>query len=435
MLNKRLIRLLDEKVLNTPLFAKFVAPCLALMPLDEIKKNILLNKREATKGKLVLRSHPYKGVLNLTDMCNLRCAFCEIHYIYNKFKRLYPNFVDINVLKKYSIWLQYLYNLEFYGATGEPLLNKNFADIVKFLKTTYGTRLFVNTNGILLDEKVTDTMVKYGFDDVLISVHAGKEETYNKLVGGNFSKLLNNIKYLVAKKKELGKSKPLVGLAFLLNKINATDIEDFINLAVRLDVDYINVFHYYDVRNKLTKNVSFYFDPEEGNRILDKIYELANTQGIKIFPLAPPYLPAHVELEEIMGSEEIEKRRCYEPWSTIKFKGCIEHPNSHYITVCNRILLFRINYNEYDIENDFDFIWNHPILQYMRETVNSNSDELNPICAFCKNRSTPILRCIDNKRYRELRDNAVRDFFKEVKKSYDLPEKQGLYLLDRNPYE
>lgn len=433
LINKRLFRILDEKVLNRHLFAKFIAPCLALMPLDEIKKNILLNKTEAAKGKLELRSHPYKGVLNLTDMCNLRCAFCEIHYVYDKFKKRYPNFVDANILKKYSVWLQYLYNLEFYGATGEPLLNKNFAEIVKLLKTTYGTRLFVNTNGVLLDEKVADTMVKYGFDDVLISVHAGKEETYNSLVGGNFSKLLRNVKYLVDKKKESKKSKPLVGLAFLLNKINAMDIEDFINTAAELHVDYINAFHYYDVRNKLPKNVSFYFDPEEGNAALYKFYEMAKAQKIKVFPPTQPNLPTNAELEEIMKNKEIEKRRCYEPWSTIKFKGCIEHPNSHYITVCNRIMLFRINYTEFDIENEFGFIWNHPVLQYMRKTV--NSDKLNPICAFCRNRSTPILRCVDNKKYRELRDKAVRDFFKEVKKSCDLPEKQGLYLLDRNPHE
>lgn len=430
---KEILRGLEENVLNTDFFGRFVAPLGAHLPFDRVKKNILLNSAESAKKKTILQSYPYKGILNVTDVCNLRCAFCEIHHIYNKFEKLYPNFIDVDALKRYSSWIQYLYNLEFHGNVGEPLMNKNFADIVKFLKTKYGTRLFVNTNGILLDEKVADTMVKYGFDDALISIHAGKKETYKELTGANFNKLVDNIRYIVERKKEGGKNKPLIGAAFALNRINASDIEDFMNLAANLDVDYVALFHYYDVRNKLPKTVSLYFDPEEGNKLVNKMYELAKSYGINIQPSEPPYLPGKEETEKAMKEEEIDNRKCYEPWTTIKFKGCIEHPNSHYITVCNRIMLFRINYKEYDIENDFDFIWNHPLLQYMRETV--NSDDLNPICAFCRNRATPILRCVDNKRYRELRDEAMREFYYEARRSYDLPEKKGLYLLDKNPYD
>lgn len=65
LLNKKLIRILDENVLNTHLFTKFIAPSLASMPFGTIKKNILLNKTEVAKGKLVLRSHPYKGGVEL----------------------------------------------------------------------------------------------------------------------------------------------------------------------------------------------------------------------------------------------------------------------------------------------------------------------------------------------------------------------------------
>lgn len=433
LLNKKVIRILDEHILNTHIFTKFIAPCLVAMPFGTIKKNILLNKTEIAKGELVLRSYPYKGALNLTDMCNLRCSFCEIHYMYKKFEKHHPNFVDTDVIMKYDSWLRYLYNLEFHGATGEPLLNNNFTDIIKHLKTKYGTRLFINTNGILLDKNVADTMVEYGFDDALISVHAGSEDVYNRLVGGNFRKLIGNIEYLTDKKKELDKKLPLVGLAFALNRINAVDIEDFINLSVKLSVDYIAVNHYYDVRNKLDKNVSFYFDPAEGNHVIGMMYELAKDKGLNIFPSAPPYLPMPNEVEKISKNGIISKKTCYEPWTTIKFKGCVEYPDCHYITVCNRIMLFRMNYNEFNIKNDFDLIWNHPVLQYMRETIKSG--DLNPICAFCKNPSTPIIRSMDNEKYRELRDDAVRKFFQEVKREYDLPEIHGLYPLDRNPYE
>ncbi|ODS40538.1 MAG: hypothetical protein A7315_02575 [Candidatus Altiarchaeales archaeon WOR_SM1_79] len=373
-------------------------------------------------------------MLNLTDICNLRCKFCEIHYVYKKFEKRYSNFVDIELIKNYSSWLQYMKSLAFYGATGEPLLAKNFTKIVKLLKTKYGTALSVNTNGTLLNEDIANVMVEYGFDDVLVSIHAGKEETYNKLVGGDYQKLLSNIEYLAKRKNELNRSKHSIGFTFALNKINSVDAEAYVRLAKKIGVDYIQTGHYYDVRNKLPNDVSFYFNPEEGNRILDRIYNLAQSLDMPIRPATPPYLHSQEEICRMLkGDGIIGTHQCYEPWTTIKFKGCVEHPNSHYITPCNRIMLFRINYKEYNMKDGFNFIWNHPTLQYLRKTANST--ELNPICAFCRNSTTPIIRCVDNKRYRRLRDNAVREFFSEVRRNYDIPQKYGLYLLDKNPYE
>ena len=434
-LNKKaILRSLEKNILNAKSFGKIIAPLAAHIPLDHIKRNILLNSAEVARKKTVLQSLPYKGILNITDMCNLRCAFCEIHHILSKFEKVYPNFIDVKLVKKYAAWMQHLYNLDFCGNVGEPLLNKNFASIIKFLKAEYGTRLFVNTNGTLLDAGVADAMVECEFDDVLISMHAGTEEIYKRLTGGNFNKLVENIRYLVVKKKAEGKSKPQIGAAFAPNQINASDVDAFMALAADLGIDYVALFHYYDVRNKLPKTVSLYFNPEEGNKAVDRMYDLAKSYGMKIQPSEPPYLPSKEKIEKaIKGGEGIDNRKCNMPWTSIKFEGCVEYPDSHYITVCNRIVLFRINYKEYDIENGFDFIWNHPLMWYMRETA--NSDELNPICAFCRNRATPTLRCVDNEKYRKLRDEAMLNFYCEAKKRYDLPERKGLYLLEKNPYD
>ena len=435
-LNKKaILKSFEKNILNAESFGKIIAPLATHLPIDRINKNILLNSAEISKKKTTLKSYPYKGILNITDMCNLRCAFCEIHHIHGKFEKVYPNFIDVNLVKKYSSWLQHLYNLDFCGNVGEPLLNKNFASIIKFIKAEYGTRLFVNTNGTLLDAGVADAMVGCGFDDVLVSMHAGKKETYKRLTGANFGKLVDNVRYLVEKKKSKGRNKPLIGAAFALNRINAPDVDAFMGLVADIGIDYVALFHYYDVRNKLPKTTSLYFTPKEGNKAVERMYELGKVYGIMMQPENPPYLPSVEEIKKAVNGGEIDSRRCHMPWTSIKFEGCVEYPDSHYITVCNRIILFRINYKEYDIRVDdgFDFIWNHPLLQYMRETA--NSEELNPICAFCRNRATPILRCVDNERYRELRDRAMSEFYCEAKKRYDLPEKNGLYLLEKNPYE
>lgn len=140
-----------------------------------------------------------------------------------------------------------------------------------------------------------------------------------------------------------------------------------------------------------------------------------------------------------MGESNINSnpnKRCEAPWARIKFKGCVEHENCEYISICNRILLFRINYQKFyeNKENSFSQnIWNHPVLQFFRETVNSK--ESNPICKFCRGPDTPKIRCLDNVEYSHRRDKAVRDFFDEFRKRYEFEEVDGLTVLTENPYK
>ena len=46
------------------------------------------------------------------------------------------------------------------------------------------------------------------------------------------------------------------------------------------------------------------------------------------------------------------------------------------------------------------------------------------------------LRCVSPIEYSKLRDQAVRDYFSDLRKKYDImPNTQGIELLEANPYE
>lgn len=436
-MTKKIFRKLDT-LLSNKWIGGLINNFISIFPLSEIKKNILFNKKEFSEGKIYLSSYPYKGVLNLTDVCNFRCKFCEIHYVSKKYPIQYKNFINVDTLEKYYPLLSKMKTLAFYGATGEPLLNPFFPDIIKFLKKRNPEIwLSINTNGSLLNEKVIKTIIDVGFNDVLVSIHATSKNTYQYLVGGNYDQLLKNIELLLNERNKKGKKVPKVGLTFALNKINAEDAIYYPELGRKLGVDYININHYYDVRNQLPKEVSFYFSPKEGNEILKKIYEKAHKLKVKITPPKPPFLSEEynkdTDLLKEYNKQILKKNICCELFTTLKFKGCIERPNSQYITSCNRILLLRMNYEEYNFENPHRDIWNHPVFLYMRATA--SNPPYNSICRFCRNRMTPIIRCLDNALYRELRDKAVKEFFQEVKSKYKVPEIKGIEMLENNPYE
>lgn len=130
-----------------------------------------------------------------------------------------------------------------------------------------------------------------------------------------------------------------------------------------------------------------------------------------------------------MGKLDKNMKVCEFPWKKFKLQGCFEFEDSLYACICNRILLFRLNYKEF--EGDFiKDIWNHEIIRYFRRTIMKN-----PICQFCRNTNTPKLRCLNNKEYQISRDKAIQEFFIGAFKNIKISPKKGIYLLNKFPYE
>lgn len=428
-LSRASLKKIDE-ITSSKKFIGAIAPVIQYLPISRVHKNILKVKEDASRGSREVKSYPYKMVINITNQCNLRCNFCEITYLHQKYPQHYSNQVDVDTFEKFSPIIENLYSLEFFGNVGEPLTNPDFMKIVRYVKQNFGARIFLNTNGTLLNPGISSSMVENKLDEVLVSLHAATEKVYEKLIGGTFQQVVENIKTLTTIKEEYRDKKPEVGIAFALNQVNAEDKENIIELTAKLHADYLQISHYYHGQNKLDRDISFREKPAVGNAELDfmysfaKLYSNIKRKKVSLRPKDPPYLGNDAKLCN-------EPKHCEAPWSTIKFDGCIEHQNSHYVAVCNRINLFRINYTEFNF-TDFHLLWNHPYFQYIRATV--NSIESNPICRFCKNPETAILRNTNNEEYRKQRDKAVKDFFEHADAHSTISNIKGIYLIKENPY-
>ena len=391
--------------------------------------------RDACHGTACTGCMPSQGVLNLTDICNYRCSFCEIHHVHETVPVKYKNIIDLEVIQKYEPWISRLSVLNFYGSVGEPMINPHFVRIATYLKERYPRlSLGVNTNGFFLDPATADALIRCGFNNILVSMHAADQETYQKLLGGNFDRVVSNIRYYTSRKGRTNR----LGINFMLNRLNAHNTRSIIDFAGEYQLDYISVNSYYDVRNKLDRDVSYYFDPAEGNRLLDELYRYARQKKVTLTPVQPCYYHAledtnAIDLEHLTPEGD---RCCRQPWSLVQFKGSLDYPDSHYVSVCNRLEPLLINYKEFfsDPANSFDDIWNHNVIKFLRETVNSPRPNL--ICQLCRSREYRIVRCLDNEKYRQLRDHAVQDFFVQFKKRYGPSQDsvRGLRLYEETPY-
>jgi len=324
--------------------------------------------------------------------------------------------------------------LSFFGGTGEPLSNNNFGDIVTYLKKRYGMKMFVNTNASLLNNNLADIFIRHGFDRILVSYHAGTEDGYKYLMTGNINKVDNNLLYLVQQKEIKHKKKPVVDFNFAPQKLNAEEYKAILNKAKSLNTGCVLVNRYHGSRNKIQdKQVSFDHAPAEGNKLLDAIYAYADINNIKLSPAKQQYWSKeNIEIEWNPDNFN-RKKRCFEPWMGLHFNPVLDANNCHLVGVCNRIELFKLYYDKINLNSQEQFrkLWNHPLLQYMRETV--NSDNTNPICRYCKNPARSSIRNIDAQKYAGIRDTAIKNFFNKFRKSYDFEEIEGIEVLNENP--
>lgn len=431
---------MEAKVLavaGSPRLAPLVKLATALIPsFGRLAKfrNAALVADDIIEQRSVCKGHPVTVRLATASVCNYRCLFCEIH----KDNVLYPdrehNLITLDQIRHYEGFLRTAGRICFYGGSAEPLLNRDFGDIVAFLKSHYGNELLVNTNGSCLTEKLSDLLIQHGFDYILLSYHAGTEETYRQLMTGDINRVDRQMTYLASRKAALGRRAPVVDMNFALHKLNAADAPAILDKALRFKAGAVHVNRYYGGRNKLQdRQVSFEFDVEAGNRTLDALYSLAREKGVTLEPRNPPYWEPKATRAEWDPDQFNRKSHCHAPWVSFQMDPVLDEGECHYASVCNRITLFKVRYRKARLgtAQEFKALWNHPVLQYLRETVNAETP--NPICRYCKNCQRELLRNVDADRYAAIRDAAVADFFRECRQRGPYPEMPGIEVLDANP--
>ena len=399
------------------------------------------NMLEATlaymRGDVEVTSFPVNVRIAPVALCNYRCLFCEIH----KDNVLYPkrakNEITLKHIQNYDGVLANAYNLSFFGGSEEPLIAKEFGQITAYMKQNYGTRLMVNTNASLMKGDTLDAMVQYKFDYMIVSYHAGTTDGYAAIMTGKIDKVDANLAALRDKKAELGHKKPIVAFNFALQRLNSDEYEAIFQKALALKADHVIVNRYYGGRNKLQdQKVSYEYDIEEGNRVLDAIYARGKELGIRLEPAKPEYWEKPADQVHWKDDDINESFKCPAPWTELHFNPVLDRAESHFIGICNRAELMKIDYSKLNLSKpeDAQKLWNHSLMKYMRETVNKGCDSINPLCKFCKNNSREALRNIDSTLYAEKRDEAIEGFFSEYRKNHQPEAVEGIEVLTTNPH-
>jgi MoaA/NifB/PqqE/SkfB family radical SAM enzyme len=254
-------------------------------------ENTVLNDRETREKRTVLQSRPYIFNIDLIGICNMipPCSMC-----YNWKNGVGPRHhrgLKIKEIKRFGEHLELAHEVINCGI-GEPLLNRELIPILQ-LFYNWGKPFGFNTNGLALSPAMTERMVPY-FEilTILFSLDAATGETYAKVRGRFFDRVVKNIAYYSARRREVAPDglASKTGIVFMPMRCNRHETADFIRLGARLGVDVVELRALNQINeNWVVRRGDFTFNyqqeiltPAELEEIRQEAAEVAVSEGVRL---------------------------------------------------------------------------------------------------------------------------------------------------------
>lgn len=169
---------------------------------DQLEARIDLEGRTPLQTVIPL-STPFVLQVEPANICNIRCRFCAVgdHDLLKK-SGIRRGFLTMavfrNAIESLSDFDNKIKTIHLYG-NGEPLLNKNYHEMIKYAKTSgLIESIDTTTNGLLLTPEKIEQIIVAGIDKINISINGITSEQYSEVTRTkvNFTGFLDNLLFL-----------------------------------------------------------------------------------------------------------------------------------------------------------------------------------------------------------------------------------------------
>lgn len=231
---------------------------------------------------------PLRYFFELTYQCNLQCPYCYVGKERKKDELTTKEWFDvIDQIPCYSF-------VTLVG--GEPLIRKDFIEILEHTaKKTFG-KLNVVTNGILINDEIIDAFIRTKMMLLSVSLDGyGKNHDINRNKEGIFEKIISNLDNLNSRAQ--GKKRPMVDIKTIVLENNLDDLPKLYKLCDEMNFDFLSVSF---LRNNDLKQNSIlretfgkefyaqkypiepYFDMEHFKEVYKEIEDLSKKSKVQI---------------------------------------------------------------------------------------------------------------------------------------------------------
>lgn len=197
--------------------------------------NLIRLELELRFSRRVVAGSPYEWEIDTTNICQLKCPLCHtgkgtihrdqgvMHY------DLFTEIVD--QIKNSCMWLT-LYSW------GEPFLNPRIHEYIEYAhKQKIATLISSNLNKPLTPS-MAEQVIKSRLDVLIVSLDGITQDVYEVYrVNGHLDRVLDNLRLLSEKKRELGSKTPHIEWQFIVMQQNEHQVDEARALAGELGVD------------------------------------------------------------------------------------------------------------------------------------------------------------------------------------------------------
>jgi radical SAM protein with 4Fe4S-binding SPASM domain len=170
--------------------------------------------------------------LEVTNECNLTCKTCPLTY--GRVES--PALLSLEKVRFLVGQFPSATRIVLHGI-GEPLLNKELPQIIRYLKGQEKYVLF-NSNATLLNARWRQALIDSRLDEYRVSLDATTPESYARVRGKPmFPLILTNLERFIALKKQRSAASPRVSLWLTGLKETLAELPDFLRLAHRLGIE------------------------------------------------------------------------------------------------------------------------------------------------------------------------------------------------------
>jgi radical SAM protein with 4Fe4S-binding SPASM domain len=240
-----------------------------------------LNAIRAGEIRWHLGIRPLKMEMDVTNQCNLRCLFCHFSLEHiSRQKRDDMSLEDFTRVAEQVFPLCESVNLAY---TAEPLLHRQFGELMGIAERYRVPSVGITTNGLLLDEARIEQVIVGRLNHAVISIDGATKPTYERLRRhGRFDRLVDNIRAINCHKRRRSTLAPQLAFSFIMMRSNIRELPLLVQLAHDLEVPIVIANHLTPLAGLGMADEVMSIEPDLANRMMDEARELAARYLIEI---------------------------------------------------------------------------------------------------------------------------------------------------------
>ena len=323
---------------------------------------------------------PQVVFIEVTNRCNLSCETCPRTFFNREPLKTLTHDEFVHIAEQFPN----MRRASLHGI-GEPLLNKELPQIIKYLKAR-DVEVIVNSNGTLLTPTWQEALVESGLNEYRCSIDGAKPETYAHIRGANLlHKLAEGLSELVKTKARLQAQTPRISIWCVATKDNLAELPELVRLAARLGVPevYLQRMTYFAQEPQeqygMARQELAIFGPDYDYQ--EEVIAECETLSTELdldFRAAGAREPRH-SLEAARPADFTPWQACMRPWTTayVTANGnCLPCCISPFATSSyNSLILGNL------LERPFAELWNDYLYQEFRTALLSSQPH--QACASC----------------------------------------------------